>query len=120
MKWLKPNQDHENDATWCEAECTIARIANSTRIATSTPDMIHWARAVTRTPAITSATMTRNQTEPTSVTSPVLFAADALNRPSVTSPAGSEPATMKIVAEITSAQPAMKPRPGCSTRPTQA
>ena len=37
---------------------------------------------------------------------------------SVIDPAGSEPATMKIVAEITSAQPLMKPRKGWSVRPT--
>src|SRR5215469_7782802 len=119
-KWLKPNQDQEKFVTWCDAECAIARMAKSTRIATSMPDMIHCALAVTRTPRMTISTITRNQAEPTSVISAVLFDADALNSPSVTCPAGSDPATMKIVAEMTSDQPAMKPRPGCRILATQA
>jgi hypothetical protein len=49
-----------------------------------------------------------------------LFAAELLNRLRVTEPAGSEPATMKMVAEITSDQPAIKPSPGCRTLATQA
>jgi hypothetical protein len=69
---------------------------------------------------MTIATMTRNQTDPTRVTRPVLFAAELLNRLRVTEPAGSEPATMKMVAEITSDQPAIKPSPGCRTLATQA
>ena len=93
--------------------------ANTTRIPTSTTDMIHCARSVVCTPKITAAAMTRNQTDPTSVTSRVLFAWSGANRATVIWPAGRAPATMNTVAEITSAQPAKKPRSGCRPRATQ-
>jgi len=56
--------------------------------------------------------------EPTISVAVVLFAADGENSESVAVPAGSEPITMKISAETTSAQPAMKPSAGCSARAT--
>ena len=76
------------------------------------PVMIHWARAVTVMPAITRPTMTRNQKAPTRVASAVLFAAESLNSESVSEPAGSAPATMKMVAETTSDQPLRNPSDG--------
>ena len=85
----------------------------------SAPVMSHCALAVTVTPAMTRPTMTRNHTAPTVVASAVLLARSSLNSERVNSPAGSEPATMKIVAETTSAHPLRKPRAGCSARPTQ-
>lgn len=63
--------------------------------------------------------MTTNHAAPTTVESAVLSARLSSNRARVIEPAGSEPATMKIVAEITSAQPLMNPRKGWSVRPTQ-
>lgn len=60
-----------------------------------------------------------NQAAPTTVDRAVLSASFASKRASVIDPAGSEPATMKMVAEITSAHPLMKPRKGCRVRPTQ-
>ena len=80
--------------------------------------MIHCARAVTVTPAMTRPTITRNHSAPTVVAAPVLFARSSLNSDSVSDPAGSAPATMKIVAETTSDQPDRKPSEGCSARAT--
>jgi hypothetical protein len=81
--------------------------------------MIHCALAVTVTPAMTRPTMSRNHRAPTTVARPVLLARSSLNSDRVNCPAGNEPATMKIVAETTRAQPLRKPRAGCSARPTQ-
>ena len=47
-----------------------------------------------------------------------LLVLSGLNRDTVAAPAGSAPATMKIVAETTTAQPERNPRIGCSARPT--
>jgi hypothetical protein len=80
--------------------------------------MIHWALAVIRTPTSTHAAMIRNQTAPTPVTRPTLLVLSGLNKETVAAPAGSAPATMKIVADTTRAQPERKPRMGCSARPT--
>jgi hypothetical protein len=81
-------------------------------------DMIHCTRSVVCTPKTTAAAMTRNQTQPTRVTSSVLPARSGQNSETVIWPAGSAPATMKIVAEITSAQPAKKPSQGVIPRAT--
>ena len=48
----------------------------------------------------------------------VFAAAEAVEEREGRGPAGSEPMTMKMVAETTSAQPAMKPSAGCSARAT--
>src|SRR3954469_6592173 len=87
-------------------------------MATSIVDMIHCALAVTRTPTSTAPAMMRNQTAPMTVTSRVLSAAFGSNSETVAAPAGGAPATMKMVAETTSAHPAKNPRIGCSARPT--
>lgn len=94
-------------------------IAKTTSSATSSPVMIHCARAVTVTPAMTRPTISRNQTAPTVVARAVLFARSSLNSDRVSCPAGRDPATMKMVAETTSAHPLRKPSDGCSARPTQ-
>ncbi|MNL76770.1 hypothetical protein D3C87_2027880 [compost metagenome] len=85
---------------------------------TSITDMIHWARAVTCTPKYTHAAMITNQMAPTPVMSGTLSACDGSNSETVIAPAGRAPATMKIVAEITSAHPDRKPSAGWSARAT--
>ncbi len=98
---------------------TTANTANSARIPNSTPDMISWARTVSRAPPSTTSSMRMNQAAPTTVDNAVLSARLWSKRDSVIDPAGSDPATMKMVAETTRAQPLMKPRKGCRVRPTQ-
>lgn len=89
------------------------------RISISTPDMISWARTVSRAPPSTTSSMIRNQPAPTAAASGVLSARSASISERVRDPAGREPATMKTVAAKTSAQPERKPRKGWSVRPTQ-
>ncbi len=83
------------------------------------PVMIHCACAVIRMPTSTSSAMIRKATAPTPMAAQVLFARLVLNSDSVYCPAGSDPETMKMVADTTSDQPLRKPSEGCSARPTQ-
>jgi len=48
------------------AACTSARTADTSKIVTSVPDMIHCARAATFTPRIAGVIMARNQPDPAS------------------------------------------------------
>lgn len=96
-----------------------AATATASRMTSSIPDIRSWAWTVSLAPMSTTTSMARNQTAPTVAASAVLSAWEGATSSSVMALTGSEPATMKMVAETTRDQPLMKPRKGCSARPTQ-